>query len=86
MSDGYAIFDTGNEQRDPVRLRLGHSKKMEIIRGLRAAGLRSKGAVLDFLMKTTGRPIANLTELYDIEAAKILTELHRISRRTTLHI
>jgi hypothetical protein len=35
---------------------------------------------LTFLMQTTGRPIADLTKVYDIEAAKILTELRRLSR------
>ncbi|WP_262103930.1 hypothetical protein [Arthrobacter sp. Marseille-P9274] len=83
MSDGYAIFDTGNDQRDPVRLLLGQTNRLKIIDGLRAAGLRSKDEALAFLMKTTGRPITSLTQVYDIEAAKIMTELRRLGRRTT---
>jgi hypothetical protein len=80
MSDGYAIFDTGNDQRKPVRLLLGEAKKLEIIHGLRRAGIRSKEASLAFLMQATGRSIANLTEVYDVEAAKILSELSKLSR------
>ncbi|MGF9660529.1 hypothetical protein AAIH25_01515 [Arthrobacter crystallopoietes] len=83
MSDGYAIFDTGNDQRDPVRLLLGRANRLKIIHGLRDARLHSKDDVLAFLMKTTGRPITSLTQVYDIEAAKIMTELRRLSRRTT---
>ena len=79
-SAGYAVFDTDQDQRPPVRLLLDNAKKQEIIQGFRTAGITSKEQALTFLMRTTGRPIADLTKVYDVEAAKILTELRRLSR------
>lgn len=81
MSDGYAIFDSGQEQKPRTPMPLTKKQGTELIYGFRRAGITDREAILRFITKVTGRFVSDFTQLVDSEQARIMFELRRLARQ-----
>ncbi len=81
MSDGYAIFDSGQEQKPPTPMPLSRKQGTELLYGFRKADITDRETILQFVTKVTGYFVSDFTQLVDAEQARIMFELRRLARQ-----